>query len=294
MRFPRFTASLATLALAAPAMADFRLNLEEPVNFGTASGVANVRGWAISDEGIESIELFVDGEFAFEIPYGSERTDVQAAFPDVEGSLDSGFGATFNYGNLGPGQHSLTVRAVEVTGDTVEATSNFQVVAFSETFLVGDQPFDVSVADADINQQTGVITVEDVRLGTVEYDFNLKWSEAAQAFVMTALWVSDDDIDDDDDFDDDSDDDDSDDDRGDAGEFEFEGVVDAVVPNTSITVAGLTYEVDANTAYFIDNQGRVSADAFFAAVSVGDRVEVTDYLPEDGIADELYLEDPRD
>lgn len=294
MNLKRLTAPLALFAVAAPAMAEFRLNLEEPVNFGTASGVANVRGWAISDEGIDRIELLVDGQFAFDVPYGSERTDVQAEFPDVEGSLESGFGATFNYGNLGPGEHSLTVRAVEVTGDVIEATSNFQVVGFSESFLVGEQPFDVSVADADIDQQTGVITVEDVRLGTVEYDFNLKWSEAAQAFEMTALWVSDDDINDDDDFDDDFDDDDNDDDRGDAGEFEFEGLVDAVAPGVSITVAGLTYEVDGATIYFVDSMGQVTSEQFFAQVSVGDRVEVTDYLPEDGIADELELEGPED
>ena len=295
MRLPLFLLSLALAGVAVPAAAEFRLNLEEPVNFGTASGVANVRGWAISDEGIDRIELLVDGQFAFDLPYGSDRNDVQREYPDVEGSLESGFGATFNYGNLGPGEHSLTVRAVEVTGDVIEATSNFQVVSFSESFLVGEQPFDLSVADADIDQQTGVITIDNVRLGTVEYDFNLKWSEAAQAFEMTALWVSDDDLNDDDDFDDGTDaDGDNDDDRGDAGEFEFEGLVDAVTPGVSITVNGLTYEVDGATIYFIDALGQVTSDQFFAQVSVGDLVEVTDYLPEDGIADELYLESPED
>lgn len=291
MRLPLFVLSLAVAGVAVPAAAEFRLNLEEPVNYGTASGVANIRGWAVADEGVDRIELWVDGQFASEIPYGGERTDVEAEFPGVEGSLESGFGKTFNYGNLGPGEHTITVRAYNEAGEEREATSTFQVVSFSESFLSGDLPFDVSVADADINQQTGVITLEDVRLGSVEYDLNLKWSEAAQAFVMTALWVSDDDINDDDDFDDDIDDDD---DRGDAGEFEFEGRVDAVTPNVSITVAGLTYEVDARTVYFIDLVGQVSADRFFAEVSLGDLVEVTDYLPEDGIADELYLEDPND
>lgn len=277
---------LAGLLAPLSALGDIRLNLEEPVNYGTASGVTNVRGWAIADAGIDRVELYVDGEYAGEIPYGGERADVAAVFPDVEGADESGFGKTFNFGNLGPGEHTMTVRAYDDNDDMLEDSATFQVVSFSDSFLVGEQPFDLTDADVELNRQTGVITLEDIRLDGVEYDLSLEWSEASQSFVMKALWVADDDSDDD--LSDD------DDDRDDSGEFEFEGVVDAVTPGSSITVAGMTYTVDASTAYFIDNVGQVDGDTFFATVVVGDTVEVTDYLPEDGVADELYLEDPDD
>lgn len=270
--------------VAAPVAAEFRINLEEPVNGGSATGVSNLRGWAIADAGIDRVELFVDGQYAYEIPYGGNRGDVEQAFPSVPGARSSGFGQTFNYGELSAGQHTMTVRAYDENGDIREATANFEVVSFPG-FVSGSQPFDLSRADSYINRQTGVITLEDIRQGGVEYDLTLAWSEAAQGFTVRTLRLSDDDNDNDDG---------SSDDRGDAGEFEFEGVVNAISSGASITVNNSFYTVSARTQYFIDNVGSVTADAFFAAVKVGDRVEVTDYLPEDGVADELYLEDPND
>jgi len=81
---------------------------------------------------------------------------------------------------------------------------------------------------------------------------------------------------------------------GDSGEFEFEGIVNAFESGESVTVNGDTYTVSASTRYFIDNVGPVTTVEFFQQLSVGRRVEVTDYLPVDGVADELYLEDPTD
>ena len=49
---------------------------------GVASGVSNIRGWAIASEGVSAVEIFIDGELAFEIPYGGERKDVENTYPD--------------------------------------------------------------------------------------------------------------------------------------------------------------------------------------------------------------------
>ena len=62
-----------------------RIRLEEPVDGKVASGITNIRGWAIASQGIEVIEIFLDGQFAFEVPYGGERKDVESAYPDVTG-----------------------------------------------------------------------------------------------------------------------------------------------------------------------------------------------------------------
>jgi hypothetical protein len=108
-------------------------------------------------------------------------------------------------------------------------------------------------------------------------------------------------------FDDDDDDDDGDDDRDDDNdgdndasdddddrEREFEGKVTAVEAGVSIAINNISFTVDGNTLYFIDDIGSVSASVFFDAVSVGRVVEVTDYFPTDGVADELELEDLDD
>ena len=63
----------------------FRVKLEEPVLNEIHTGVGNLRGWAIAD-GIAKIEIYVDGVYAFDAPYGGERGDVAGAFPDVDSS----------------------------------------------------------------------------------------------------------------------------------------------------------------------------------------------------------------
>jgi len=269
-------ATLATFSITA--FAEFRVELEEPVHTGVASGITNLRGWAVSDAGIDRVELFVNGQYAFEVPYGGRREDVEQAFPGVPDSLSSGFGQTYNYGILGSGTHTMMVRVHDQTGAIREASATFEVMAFPDAFLATNESPDLSRADANINRATGVVQLEDVRQGGREYDLRLVWSTAAQAFVVESLNVA---------LDDDGR---PDDDR----EVEFEGVVDAVTPLVSITVSNATYTVDSSTQYFIDNVGTVSAETFFQRVAVGSLVEVTDYLPTDGVADELYLEDRRD
>ena len=54
----------------------FRLMLEEPINGEIHGGVGNLRGWAVASEGIEKVEIFIDGEYAFDAPYGGARGDV--------------------------------------------------------------------------------------------------------------------------------------------------------------------------------------------------------------------------
>ncbi len=57
--------------------------LEEPINGEIHGGVGNLRGWAVASEGIDKVEIFIDGEYAFDAPYGGARGDVGGAFPEV-------------------------------------------------------------------------------------------------------------------------------------------------------------------------------------------------------------------
>ena len=60
----------------APAVSKvFRAALEEPVSSETHTGVGNLRGWAVSSDGIEKVEIYIDGVYAFDAPYGGNRGD---------------------------------------------------------------------------------------------------------------------------------------------------------------------------------------------------------------------------
>ena len=78
----------------------FRAALEEPLEGQVHTGVGNLRGWALASEGIARVEVLIDGQYAFDAPYGGPRGDVGAAFPDVIDADRSGFSLAFNYSDL--------------------------------------------------------------------------------------------------------------------------------------------------------------------------------------------------
>ena len=98
-----------------------QVTLEEPVNAEIHSGVGNLRGWAVASEGVEKIEIFIDGDYAFDAPYGGARGDVGAAFPDITNSTESGFSLAFTYSNLTAGTH--TIEAVARIADGADERS---------------------------------------------------------------------------------------------------------------------------------------------------------------------------
>ena len=53
-----------------------RIALEEPVKGDTYSGVGNLRGWAVATVGVDRVEIWIDGAYAFDAPYGGARADV--------------------------------------------------------------------------------------------------------------------------------------------------------------------------------------------------------------------------
>lgn len=162
-----------------------RISLEEPVNGSIVSGIANVRGWAISTAGVDRVELYVNGQYAFEIPYGGARGDVAGAFPDVPDADKSGFGLTYSYQLLGPGEHTMTARLVADDGSFTESVSTFTVVDFGVGFMA-ESP--TVAGAASTVQANGDIVVSPVRLGNGQsYSVTLRWQTASQGFQIVAI-----------------------------------------------------------------------------------------------------------
>ena len=97
---------------------------ESPEDEGIVSGVALIRGWAFATQpGVQigSVELFIDDDFAGDIPCCSDRADVQAAFPQfpAQTALKSGWATTLNWGILTAGLHTLRVVIKNIAGQTL-------------------------------------------------------------------------------------------------------------------------------------------------------------------------------
>lgn len=163
---------------------DIRIELEEPAKGGTYTGISNMRGWTVAPAGIAFVEVYLNGSFLAEIPMGGAREDVGSAFPDYPASGKSGFSGAFNYKNLRPGAHEVTIRAHDNSGNYNEATSAF----YTNRFVT---PFIGNRADVDLGstQSVSLVDAQTFVLGgpTVEgiqWDILLSWDTATQGFEI--------------------------------------------------------------------------------------------------------------
>ena len=162
-----------------------RASLNEPVNGGIHSGVGMIRGWALSGEGVERIEVYVDGEYAFDVPYGDPRPDIGEAYPDIDLSSSSGFSVPFRYSALSAGEHTISVMVTDRFGDSTERSATFEVVRFDKPYIgKADSPnMDWSAASAFSDH----ITVIGARVGDELYNLRLEWQTRSQTFEIVEI-----------------------------------------------------------------------------------------------------------
>ena len=161
------------------------LSLEEPPQGSVYSGVGLIRGFATSMEGIERIELYVDGEYKLDIPYGGARGDVARNYPEIPDSRFSGFGMTFNYNNAGAGQHTIRVRAISKTGQATGESHNYTVERFHDSYISKESAVDISNSDVSRNGQT--IAIENITVEGEPYDVRLRWKKESQGFEIVEI-----------------------------------------------------------------------------------------------------------
>jgi hypothetical protein len=131
--------------------------IDQPVA-GTVSGTVTISGWAINNAAavgtaISGVQVLVDGAVVGSATYGLSRPDVCNAFPGRPGCPNVGYTFTWNTGNVSPGQHVITVTALD--SDKVPEPG-----AVSVTVAVNNGPplvwIDQPVAGATVS---GTVTV---------------------------------------------------------------------------------------------------------------------------------------
>ena len=162
-----------------------RLALEEPVAGSVYSGVGNLRGWSVASSGVDRIEVWMDGAYAFDAPYGGFRNDVGNVFPDIENSSASGFSLAWNYNDMSPGEHTITARAYSQSGEFLDSSSTFTVTRFHKPFFGADDEVELSGAQCAVSDSQ--ISLEDVVMDGQVYDILLDWRTAAQDFQIIEI-----------------------------------------------------------------------------------------------------------
>ena len=161
------------------------VTLEEPAVGLVNMGVGNLRGWAVSSAGIRKVEAFLDGEFLGEIPYGGARTDVGLAFPDIDGSDQSGFGMSFNYSGLSAGIHTIEVVAHSIDNKTASDSAQFETVRFDREFIGAGEVINLNAAASVLTNDQ--IRVENISIAGEYYNLLLRWRTAEQGFEIVGI-----------------------------------------------------------------------------------------------------------
>ena len=92
--------------------------LDAPLPDDTVHGPFPVYGWAIDENGIDRIEVMVDGLVASGAEYGGPRQDIYHAFPMFPNSALSGFIIYLDSNRIENGEHNITVRAYDTLGQS--------------------------------------------------------------------------------------------------------------------------------------------------------------------------------
>lgn len=162
------------------------LNLEEPLEAGSYTGISNLRGWALAESGIAAIELDIDGQYAFNIPMGGAREDVARAYPEFPDASVSGFSMAYNYKGLPPGDYIFTARAISREGAVAT-----QDAAISVDRFVGEYISDVSQVDTstvtDVTFDEASLTLEGLTVEGRQWNVAMGFDTATQGFQITSI-----------------------------------------------------------------------------------------------------------
>ena len=197
-----FSLFFLTLSQVAVAVLDpnIKVSLEDPAPSEHKSGIGNTRGFATTPYAsfpIVRIELYVDGVWQYNIPYGGPRPDVCSVFPNPN-CENSGFGATTNYSALSAGSHTMTVRAVDSLGDHNDSTKTFTVERFHDPFVANSNAVDFLAAMVMLPRDLPGgsyldkrIWLDNVYVAGQCYNIDLDWKRSIQAWGITNIYLID-------------------------------------------------------------------------------------------------------
>lgn len=128
-----------------------------------ATGSFPVNGWAADTDGIDRVNVKIDGNVMQPAMYGDPRPDVGNSFPDFPPALFSGFVANVDTTRVLNGVHLMTIEAIDKRGlARTIGTRQIQVInnaLFLKPFGVLDEPLrDAVVYGSNCGGSTPIIS----------------------------------------------------------------------------------------------------------------------------------------
>ncbi|MEO5356071.1 MAG: glycosyltransferase family 2 protein [Nitrospirae bacterium YQR-1] len=135
-----------------------------------------ISGWALSKDGVDRVEILIDGQPVGLASLGLIRRDLAVAYPEIEDSIIGGF-VFFKYLDtaLAPGRHSAVVSVVSNTGRSLSTEIPFKISENLASLL--------SKTDANIYSNHEKIVLAMDYISVSGWAFSLSDIESIQIFV---------------------------------------------------------------------------------------------------------------
>jgi hypothetical protein len=90
--------------------------MDEPADGRRISKPFAIRGWAVSEHGVDQVMIYVDGKFLGNSSLGGARSDIPVAFPKASGGATSGWHFDATPAMFTPGDHEIVAQARSKSG----------------------------------------------------------------------------------------------------------------------------------------------------------------------------------
>jgi hypothetical protein len=87
-----------------------------PADNATVTGTVNAQGWALCEDGVEKVAVYIDRSFVTYGTMSGPRPDVVKVYPEYASVADIGYSARFEAGALSVGRHEVLLRAISKKG----------------------------------------------------------------------------------------------------------------------------------------------------------------------------------
>ena len=166
-------------------LTDLRMGIDVPASGDVYTGIGMVSGWAVSTDGIAKIEVFLDGNYAFDLPHGGPHGNAGKRFPDIPNSDKAGYATPLNYSALELGNHTVTVKVTDNFGSSVERMKKFTSLAFHKPYIAKENIVEMGWSYTTALGQD--ILVYDAEIDGQSYNLVLSWSTREQGFKIVSI-----------------------------------------------------------------------------------------------------------
>ena len=166
-------------------VSDLQFGLEEPAFESIQSGIGAIRGWAVSSEGIQKIEVSIDDIYMFEVPHGGPHNNAEQRFPDLPGSDRAGYSTPLNFGALNKGRHSIKVSVTDKFGSKKHLSRPFSSIRFQSGFISKDS--NIELGWANIYALEEQILIYGAEIDGRTYELLIEWDHESQNFKLKEI-----------------------------------------------------------------------------------------------------------